>query len=781
MDKINIDKINKINSDINLENMNMNSNNINNLSATLNQGIQFKKYQHKITTNKQTDEIAFDLEKSDASSITGFNELSDGPSNIIEEFSNQGSSIESQLEELKVLEMTYSNLIQQLKEEKEDAMRAGNTYVDQTNVNNNPYLNKNVITKSDGRTYYITGEGVAKLYGSASGYSKIIGKNNCPTTTEQIDSMPSYINTIDGTNMIVGQQCGNEGKNVRVDKMISNTGSTFIGCYNDLPTSPAMTPINNGLQNYNFTSCKQMSMDTGNLYFGLQNLNPTTQKSACYVSNDYDKTTQYKKATPDTIPCQPDTTDKYRYGGKSVNAIYKTPDATYLGLLPKNKETTPPKMTLLSKGTNTYTYETCKQAAKTENKTYFGLQDFNTTTQNSACSIGNDISQIKSNIDASSTSYASGTDDKKKYGITGNIAIYQVDTQKSYYIGCYNDYEKSPAMTAVGGGATTYSFESCQQYAITNGNKYFALQGGKKGTSKCFVSNDLTSAQKYGVYQACVVNSADKNKYGVNGINAVYKMNESGNPSYMGKMGYIDSNSKLLEYPSSMIIRGTNYSQYVGYGSSSETLKTMRNTTPTACIDECDKDQKYYGFVFDKTRKIGYLKGSDILNPTLKKMNTETDLYIRDFKINGADPSCNKEIIPIDSNQWDRYNKGSQQMSSITTCSSTQQLVTNSTIARLERQIAEVAFKITNILSNLQKQNADIRNDIIGNEYHIETDLNNYNNIMLDIQNYKKNEPNMNNIVKDTNLLVLYQNYNYMFWSILAISTVIISMKMVGK
>ena len=446
-----------------------------------------------------------------------------------------------------------------------------------------------MITKSDGRTYYITGEGVAKLYGSASGsasgsesdYSKIIGKNNCPTTTEQIDSMPSYINTIDGTNMIVGQQCGNEGKNVRVDKMISNSGSTYIGCYNDLPRSPAMTPINKGLQNYNFTSCKQMSMDTGNLYFGLQNLNPTTKKSACYVSNDYDKTTKYSKTTSDNI---------------------------------------------------------------------------------------------------------------------------------------------------------------------------------------------------------CVVNSEDdNNKYGVNGINAVYKMNESGNPSYMGKMGYIDSNSKLFEYPSSMIIRGINYSNYVGYGSSSKTLKTMEKTTPTACIDECDKDQKYYGFVFDKTNEKCYLKGSDILKPTLKKMNTERDLYIRDFKINGADPSCNKEIIPIDSNQWYRYNKGSQQMSSITTCSSTQQLVTNSTIAHLERRIAEVALQITNILSNLQKQNADIRNDIIGNEYHIETDLNNYNNIMLDIQNYKKNEPNMNNIVKDTNLLVLYQNYNYMFWSILAISTVIISMKMVGK
>jgi hypothetical protein len=52
---------------------------------------------------------------------------------------------------------------------------------------------------------------------------------------------------------------------------------------------------------------------------------------------------------------------------------------------------------------------------------------------------------------------------------------------------------------------------------------------------------------------------------------------------------------------------------------------------------------------------------------------------------------------------------------------------------------------------------------------------------MMDIQNYKKGEPNMNNIVKDTNLLVLYQNYNYMFWTILAISTMIVSMKMMGK
>lgn len=75
-----MEKINDV-----LEKVNMNSNN-NNLSATLKQGLQFKKYQHKIVTNKKTEEIAFDLEKSDTSGITGFHKLSDGPSNIVEGF-----------------------------------------------------------------------------------------------------------------------------------------------------------------------------------------------------------------------------------------------------------------------------------------------------------------------------------------------------------------------------------------------------------------------------------------------------------------------------------------------------------------------------------------------------------------------------------------------------------------------------------------------------------------------------------------------------------------------
>ena len=40
---------------------------------------------------------------------------------------------------------------------------------------------------------------------------------------------------------------------------------------------------------------------------------------------------------------------------------------------------------------------------------------------------------------------------------------------------------------------------------------------------------------------------------------------------------------------------------------------------------------------------------------------------------------------------------------------------------------------------------------------------------------------NMNNIVSDSDIVVLQKNYNYLFWTILATGTVLISMNMIKK
>jgi hypothetical protein len=756
-----------------LEKISIDSND-NNLSATLKQGLQFKKYQHKIATNKKTEKIAFDLEKSDASSISGFNELTnEEPSNIIEGFATSTQSVDAQMTQLSVLQVQYNNLIKQFNTERENLLTTTNSYIDGISSSKNPYLNKNVKTKNDGKTYYITGEGVAKLYPSTAIFNQIIGKNNCPTTTQQIDSLPAFINTKSGTQMVVGQQCGNEGKNVIVKNIIEKGESSYVGCYNDSLTSPAMTKMSNGSQIYDFTSCRQAAIDTGNLYFGLQNLNPITNKSSCYVSNDFIKSTKYQ---PSTTACKSDK-DGNIYGATSVNAIYKTPDTTYIGLFKDSPDTTA-AMTSINNGNQTFTYETCKTEAINQNKPYFGLQNFNTQTQKSACFVGDDYNKI-SQYGVSTASYTGN--DTKIYGGTWTNAVYKIDTKKSDYIGCYNDNESSPSMKDIGKGSSNYSFDSCQKEAIKNNSIYFALQGGKQGSSKCFVSDDLRKAQKYGIYKPCIESTIDKNKYGVSENNALYKMNESSNPSYIGKIGYVDGNDKLLEYPSNMIVPGTNYSKYINYDSNSKTLKTVTNTNYNNCVIACNSSNIYYGFVFDNTSKTCYLKGSDILKPSLKTPKPNMDLYVRDVKISNANMSCNRSTVSINSNQWKNYSKGSL-MTPNTTCSLTKSISDqNSKIAALQNQIGQVGGQIISILNNLKNQTDEVKNKIGMNTSKIDSDLIMYNKTINDIQNYKKSEDNMNNIVKDTNLLVLYQNYNYMFWSILAISTMIISMKMMGK
>jgi hypothetical protein len=755
----------KINNHFNLEN---------NLSATLKQGILFKKYQHKIVTNPQTEKIAFDLEKSDTSEVPGFHTLNDEPSNIVEGFATAIQTPAAQMVQLGVLQAEYNKLIEKFNTEKQKLVTSANSYIDGISSSTNPYLNKNVTTKRDGKTYYITGEGVAKLYPSVEIYNQVIGKNNCPTTTQQIDSLPGYINTTSGTSMVVGQQCGNEGKNVVVKNMVSpdGLGSEYVGCYNDVLKSPAMTKMSNGAQIYDFTTCKQAAIDTGNIYFGLQNLNPTTNKSSCYVSNDFAKSTKYQ---PSTTACKSDK-DGYIYGATSVNAIYKTPDTTYIGVF---KEKPVRSMSRINNGSQTFTYETCKKEAVNRNRKYFGLQNFNTVTQLSACCVGDDYNNI-SKYGESTESYT-GKSDSKTYGAAWSNAVYQIDTKKSDYIGCYNDNEASPSMTNVGNNATNYSFKTCQKEAINSGKQYFALQGGKKGSSKCFVSDDLQTAQKYGIYKPCIESVSDKNTYGMSGNNALYKMNDSGNPSFIGKIGYVDGNDKLMEYPSNMIEPGINYSKYVGYDSNSKTVKTMTNTTYNDCVTACNSSNIYYGFVFDNSTKTGFLKGKDILNPSLKVPNPNRDLYVRDIKKKNANMSCNRSSVTINSNIWKRYSKGSM-MTPNTTCSLTGTLSSQNTkIAALQNQIGQVGGQIISILNNLKKQTNEVKNQIGMKSEKIDADLVMYNQTINDIINYKKGEDNMNNITKDTNLLVLYQNYNYMFWSILAISTMIISMKMMGK
>ena len=752
-----------------------------NLPPTLRQGLKFKKYQKEITTNPRAVAIANDLEEKETTTIQGFNNaLNEESASVVEGFTTQGSSnpvshpvsqeILSKLSELNKLQTEYDSLIEQYKTANTVMIQDVKTTVD--NMSSNAYLNQNV-TLSNGKTYYVTGKGVSKLYDSTATYYGTNGKNGCPSGSTSV-SLSTIPNTTNGSNVVVGQSCGNEGSNVVVNKVLNTPSSSYVGCYIDSSSNPSMTSVDNGNKIYNYDSCQAAALNSGSSYFALQGLEPTTNLSSCYTSNDVSSAKKYGEAT---TMCKSDS-DGNVYGNTLVNAIYESPsgNTTYVGTYGDGPTRA---MTLVNGGSRTFTYDSCReQAIKTGNK-YFGLQYFNSGNQLAQCTLSNDFTEASKY--GKKYNYSTGKDGKI-YGGGWSNSIYQVESDLSNYIGCYNDSATSPAMTSVGNGSATYSFSTCKEAATSSGNKYFALQGTSAGSSKCFVSNDLSTAKKYGEAKPCTKSLDDKN-YGNNGINAIYKMNELGDASLVGKMGYVDFNSELKEFPSSMIGLESTYDRYDNYGTTLTSIATLQNATYDSAASKCSSSSSYYGFTLESSTNVAEFYGKEIINPSNRILKPNTTLYIRGQTIQNLNNSCNKQVTNIDSTQWKNYVKKSGYMSPSTTCDLSNAITNASKKSDIiQNQIIITAKKIVKILNDLNKKSVSINNTTGLNTTTIQSNIQKYNDVIVQMSEFTDvRENNISNIVKESDIKVLQENYGYMFWSILAIATVIVTMNIMRK
>ena len=761
-----------------------------NLPPTLRQGLNFKKYQKKITTDPRAVTIANDLEEKETTTIQGFNNSlnkeNEESAQIVEGFANQDSSMSgsivnpsspvsqeilSQLSELDKLQTQYNSLIEQYKTANTTSLDKVKTTL--TNITNNPYANKNV-TLSDGKTYYVTSKGTSKLYDSNATYYATNGKNNCPSGSTSLNlSSLSNLST-SGSNMVSGQSCGYEGSSVFVNKTLNTPTSTYLGCYNDSSTSPTMTSVNNGNKIYNYDTCQEAAVNSGSSYFGLQGIDTSTNLSSCYISNDLPTAQQYGVAT---TMCNSDS-DGNIYGNTLVNAIYKSPtgNAKYVGTY---KDTPNRAMTAVNGGSRTFTYNTCKQQAINTGNKFFGLQNFNSSSQTAECYLSNDFSQASQY--GQKYNYSTGND-KKKYGGGWANAIYQIDTDLSGYKGCYNDRADAPAMTALGNGNSTYSFSTCKDEAVQGGYGFFALQGTSAGSSKCFASNDLTSAEKYGEAKPCI-KSLDGQTYGNNGINAIYQMSQVGDVSSVGKMGYVDYNSNVTEFPDSMIGPSLTYDEYDNYGTNLTSIDSLQNATYDTAVATCNANSSCYGFTLDSSTNVANFYGKSVLNPSNRILQTNTTLYIRNQMLLNLNDACNKQVVNIDSSQWKSYVKNSGYMSPSSTCDLSSAIMSSSTQSKsIQIKIIATAKKIVNILNNLNQKSETINNTTGLNTNMIQENIQKYNDVIIDMSEFTDvRENNISNIVKESDIKVLQENYGYMFWSILAIATIIVTMNIMRK
>ena len=181
---------------------------------------------------------------------------------------------------------------------------------------------------------------------------------------------------------------------------------------------------------------------------------------------------------------------------------------------------------------------------------------------------------------------------------TNNIMVdNDVSSPSSKYIGCYYDESSNPSMTIAASSDPVYTLSTCQQAASDSGSAYFGLQGydSTTGMSKCYLGNDISTAEQYGI--ATTNCKADSNgiAYGGNLVNAIYSVPDA---TYIGSfkdkaarsMTLVNNGSATYTYETCKQAAIENNSIYFG-------LQNLNNNRQTAScsISNNYNDLSQYG------------------------------------------------------------------------------------------------------------------------------------------------------------------------------------------
>jgi len=330
---------------------------------------------------------------------------------------------------------------------------------------------------------------------------------------------------------------------------------------------------------------------------------------------------------------------------------------------------------------------------------------------------------------------------------------------------------------------SNYSVASCQKVAQDGGFAYFGLQGGANGTSQCWVTNDINKAKKYGEASA-TIKFSDGNNYGTDWVNAIYKVNNPGFLQNVGRAGYIDPQTKVVTpYPDFMISKGETYTllKNRNYDGSNIQSNPIRGSSVEQCKEACNNDDNCDGFVFDNSSKNCYPK-SAIRDYTNTYPNKNTDIYYRGPKIvNNA--SCNSEFSSIDSIEWQNMQKSNSLMTPETKCNLAKLIDPNvMDVTQLGTLLEMLSAQIIEQILILKKYNVDVISQMGLDQHLLDENLNEYMLLNQKFEHYKKYEiKHINNVLSDTDTVVLQENYGYIFWSILAITVIIITIHFIKK
>lgn len=804
---------------------------------SLKQGNQFNMYQTKIKKrdNKNKKKEGFvsmlDKEQMVRPSYDGYVPALKNmrQSSELVEKTNQ-----SDLDELNQLQTKYNDLMSQYTDIQKKIGDKSMTSINRVS-SNNPYLGKN-IKFTDGTMCYVTNQGIVKKYPSSYVYDNTVGKNGCPPKS-YIDiglpwssayikgsTIPTNPSLIVGSDMTLGESCGNEGANVYVTKLISNPTSNYIGCYNDVSSDKADTAMLSNLDVIGYTTfdkCQDYSVDNGYKYFGLQNVQ-TDGTAMCVVSNDLDKVK--------------------KFGDASVKR-------NEVAIWSSNTQGQSNYMQLAGTGQLTILNSSGK-IVKNINDVVSGCVNWGTSYINSAtyggnckAPIGNVTNKVTSlgcnYVDSCSIPISNQTFGDPTPGCKKAFDIDYTCGGKQFT----KNLPKAEGQTIII-DCNQYMQENCSFYLILQDDGNMSIYKGKtpsenkgdvwsaktNGKQKSPNPNWISSKGKYGRNylksgevlgpdewigssdgSLKLIMQTDGNlvlyasedspgckvindmTFGGELINAVYELNAAGNRGSLGKLAYIDSESNLREYPDSMIGFTNDYQIYQNTDSTGNDISTLTVSDEAGCQKACNNNAECAGYVYQGSSQTCWLKNRGVYPKGEKQYNNAVNLGIRHPALKGS-TTCSNKINNIDSIQYDNYIKGSP-MTSDTQCS-TPIVSQEDKLAydNIQSQLITLGQDIAAKMEDLYNRDKNIYSKLKTNETQFKKDIEQYkltnlkikqqfsnlqSNNIEGMQNLNMND--INGMLSDSDMRVLQENYSYIMWSILAIGIVTVTINTIKK
>ena len=254
----------------------------------------------------------------------------------------------------------------------------------------------------------------------------------------------------------------------------------------------------------------------------------------------------------------------------------------------------------------------------------------------------------------------------------------------------------------------------------------------------------------------------------------------------MGLIGFVDEDSNLHAYPSDNQKMQNSYSTIIqNVASWAYDISAFGNSSLETCKKECNSKDDCAGFSYNRNGTC-WLKNKGMY-PFYESRGfagpvsyRPLDTYVRDKTPNITPIGVSQNTNNIDSITYENYLKGDKMenkygLSKITEVQKQQLDQMETKLNLLTNQINNFTDKYGAGASMVENQS---KTNIFGlNNYF--KDLNKTNKNIISVS--RENTNGIQNILKDSDIVVLQKNYDYLFWSILAAGTVLVSMNVVKK